>query len=48
MKRKLTLLMAMMLLVFTASAKKGPKYVFYFIGDGMSANSTIPARQNIL
>ncbi|MCQ2068108.1 MAG: alkaline phosphatase [Bacteroidaceae bacterium] len=41
MKRKVTLLMAMMLLVFTASAKKGPKYVFYFIGDGMGTNQVM-------
>ena len=30
MKRKVTLILAMMLLVLTASAKKGPKYVFYW------------------
>ena len=30
-----------MLLVFTASAKKGPKYVFYFIGDGMGVNQVM-------
>ena len=41
MKRKLTLIFAMMLLVFTASAKKGPKYVFYFIGDGMGTNQVM-------
>ena len=41
MKRKVTLIMAMMLLVFTASAKKGPKYVFYFIGDGMGVNQVM-------
>jgi len=28
-------------LVFTASAKKGPKYVFYFIGDGMGVNQVM-------
>ena len=41
MKRKVSLIMAMMLLVFTASAKKGPKYVFYFIGDGMGVNQVM-------
>ena len=41
MRRKITLIMAMMLLVFTASAKKGPKYVFYFIGDGMGVNQVM-------
>lgn len=41
MKRTVTLIMAMMLLVFTASAKKGPKYVFYFIGDGMGTNQVM-------
>ena len=41
MKRKVTLILAMMLLVLTASAKKGPKYVFYFIGDGMGVNQVM-------
>ena len=41
MRRKVSLIMAMMLLVFTASAKKGPKYVFYFIGDGMGVNQVM-------
>lgn len=41
MRRKVTLLLAMMLLVLTASAKKGPKYVFYFIGDGMGTNQVM-------
>ena len=41
MKRKVTLILAMMLLVLTASAKKGPKYVFYFIGDGMGTNQVM-------
>jgi len=41
MKRKVSLILAMMLLVFTASAKKGPKYVFYFIGDGMGVNQVM-------
>lgn len=41
MKRKVNLILAMMLLVFTASAKKGPKYVFYFIGDGMGVNQVM-------
>ena len=41
MKRKVSLIVAMMLLVFTASAKKGPKYVFYFIGDGMGVNQVM-------
>ena len=41
MRRKVTLLLAMMLLVLTASAKKGPKYVFYFIGDGMGVNQVM-------
>ena len=41
MRKKVTLLLAMMLLVLTASAKKGPKYVFYFIGDGMGVNQVM-------
>jgi len=41
MKKRITMIMAMMLLVFTASAKKGPKYVFYFIGDGMGVNQVM-------
>ena len=41
MKRRITVIMAMMLLVLTASAKKGPKYVFYFIGDGMGVNQVM-------
>ena len=35
------MILAMMLMVFTASAKKGPKYVFYFIGDGMGVNQVM-------
>ena len=41
MRKKITLILAMMLLVLTASAKKGPKYVFYFIGDGMGVNQVM-------
>lgn len=41
MRKKVTLIIAMMLLVLTASAKKGPKYVFYFIGDGMGTNQVM-------
>jgi len=41
MKRRFTMIMAMMLLVVAASAKKGPKYVFYFIGDGMGTNQVM-------
>ena len=41
MKKRITMIMAMMLMVFTASAKKGPKYVFYFIGDGMGVNQVM-------
>ena len=41
MKRKISLILCMMLLVLTASAKKGPKYVFYFIGDGMGVNQVM-------
>jgi alkaline phosphatase len=41
MRKKITLVLAMMLLVLTASAKKGPKYVFYFIGDGMGTNQVM-------
>ena len=41
MRKKITLILAMMLLIFTASAKKGPKYVFYFIGDGMGVNQVM-------
>ena len=35
------MILTMMLMVFTASAKKGPKYVFYFIGDGMGVNQVM-------
>ena len=38
MRKKITLFLAMMLFILSASAKKGPKYVFYFIGDGMGPN----------
>ena len=41
MRKRITMIMAMMLIVFTASAKKGPKYVFYFIGDGMGVNQVM-------
>ena len=42
MRKKITLILAMMLLVLTASAKtKAPKYVFYFIGDGMGTNQVM-------
>ena len=41
MRKKITLILAMMLLVITASGKKGPKYVFYFIGDGMGTNQVM-------
>ena len=41
MRRRFTIIMAMMLLVVAASAKKGPKYVFYFIGDGMGTNQVM-------
>ena len=41
MKRKVTLIMALMLFILTASAKKAPKYVFYFIGDGMGVNQVM-------
>ena len=39
--KRITLTMCMMLLVLTASAKKAPKYVFYFIGDGMGVNQVM-------
>lgn len=42
MKKKITLVLTMMLFVLTASAKtKAPKYVFYFIGDGMGVNQVM-------
>ncbi|MCQ2083034.1 MAG: alkaline phosphatase [Bacteroidaceae bacterium] len=41
MKRRITLLLAAFLFVFAASAKKAPKYVFYFIGDGMGVNQVM-------
>ena len=41
MRRRFTIIMAMMLLFVAASAKKGPKYVFYFIGDGMGTNQVM-------
>ena len=42
MRRKITLLLTMMLFILTASAKtKAPKYVFYFIGDGMGVNQVM-------
>ena len=34
-------MLAMMLVIMAASAKKGPKYVFYFIGDGMGVNQVL-------
>ncbi len=34
-------MLAMMLIIMAASAKKGPKYVFYFIGDGMGVNQVL-------
>ena len=34
-------MLAMMLVIMAASAKKGPKYVFYFIGDGMGVNQVM-------
>ena len=41
MKKRLSF-MILMLLVLTASAKtKAPKYVFYFIGDGMGVNQVM-------
>ena len=42
MKRKISLFLTLLLLVLTASAKtKAPKYVFYFIGDGMGVNQVM-------
>ena len=42
MRKKITLVLTMMLFVLTASAKtKAPKYVFYFIGDGMGVNQVM-------
>ena len=41
MRKKITLIFAMMLMILSASAKKGPKYVFYFIGDGMGVNQVM-------
>ena len=35
------MMLAMMLVIMAASAKKGPKYVFYFIGDGMGVNQVL-------
>ena len=41
MRKRLTLLLAAMLFVLAAGAKKAPKYVFYFIGDGMGVNQVM-------
>ena len=41
MRKRITLFLTMLLLVVAASAKKGPKYVFYFIGDGMGTNQVM-------
>jgi len=42
MKKRITILLSMMLLVLAVSAKgKAPKYVFYFIGDGMGVNQVM-------
>jgi alkaline phosphatase len=41
MKKRITMMLAMMLVIMAASAKKGPKYVFYFIGDGMGVNQVL-------
>lgn len=42
MKRKLSLFLMVMLVAMSACAKtKAPKYVFYFIGDGMGINQVM-------
>ena len=44
MKKRVVLIMAALLMVLSAGAKKGPKYVFYFIGDGMGTNQVMGAQ----
>ncbi len=41
MRKKMTLLVTALIIAFSASAKKTPKYVFYFIGDGMGVNQVM-------
>jgi alkaline phosphatase len=41
MKRKIIIFLTALFIVLSAGAKKGPKYVFYFIGDGMGTNQVI-------
>ncbi len=41
MRKKIMLLVTALIIAFTASAKKAPKYVFYFIGDGMGVNQVM-------
>lgn len=42
MKKRLSIMLAALLIVLAAGAKtKAPKYVFYFIGDGMGVNQVM-------
>ncbi len=41
MRKRFALLFAAFLFVLSASAKKAPKYIFYFIGDGMGVNQVM-------
>ena len=41
MKKRAILFLTALFIVLSAGAKKGPKYVFYFIGDGMGTNQVM-------